>query len=215
MAPARRRANGKIGLRYTRGGFGTPFFGEDIQLRVTGDELVVQTAEGERSAAITSLAGAAAHVGEALLPEGIADDAPLDVDASASAFLGDWYGFGASVLEELRARTPGEDEPSRVQLWPEHFDIAVEIGSEGAGARANYGASPGDAEHDEPYLYVGPWSGTEGLEELFAATAFPGAEIGYTELVRCSDGYAQREVALDFFTRRLEALAARATSSAG
>src|SRR5579859_7581503 len=34
ISPARRAANGKIGLRYTRGGFGTPFFGEDVQVRV-------------------------------------------------------------------------------------------------------------------------------------------------------------------------------------
>jgi hypothetical protein len=214
MAPARRHANGKIGLRYTRGGFGTPFFGEDVQLRVSGETLVVQTRERERAAPITSLAAAATHIGEQLLPESVADDTPLAVDASASAFLGDWYGFGASVLEELRSRTRDEDEPSRVQLWPEHFDIAVEIGLQDTGARANYGASSGDADHDEPYLYVGPWSGVEGLEDLFEATAFPGAELGYAELLRCGDGYAQRETALDFFTRRLEALAARAASSA-
>ncbi len=34
VAPARHRANGKIGLRFTRGGFGTPFFGADEQARV-------------------------------------------------------------------------------------------------------------------------------------------------------------------------------------
>ena len=33
VAPARQAANGKIGLRYTYRGFGTPFFG-DRQLRV-------------------------------------------------------------------------------------------------------------------------------------------------------------------------------------
>jgi hypothetical protein len=34
VSPARQAVNGKIGLRYTRGGFGTPFFGNDEQLRV-------------------------------------------------------------------------------------------------------------------------------------------------------------------------------------
>src|SRR5665811_2300604 len=34
LSPARRQATGKIGLRYTRAGFGTPFFGADVQLRV-------------------------------------------------------------------------------------------------------------------------------------------------------------------------------------
>jgi hypothetical protein len=52
VSPARRKANGKIGLRYTRGGFGTPFFGPDLQVRVRGAELVVQDATGERAAAM-------------------------------------------------------------------------------------------------------------------------------------------------------------------
>jgi hypothetical protein len=212
MAPARRHANTKIGLRYTRAGFGTPFFGPDVQLRVAGDELVVQSGEHERAARMSTLSQVAAHVGAELLPGGVDDEDPLDVDVAASRFLGDWYGFGASVLEELRARTRDEQEPSRVQLWPEHFDIAVEIGSEGAGARAGYGASPGDSDHDEPYLYVVPWSGIEGNEELFGAKAFDGAELPFSELLRLDDGYAQRDAALRFFTVRLEALASRSAS---
>jgi hypothetical protein len=31
VSPARAEVNGKIGLRYTRGGFGTPFFGDGAQ----------------------------------------------------------------------------------------------------------------------------------------------------------------------------------------
>src|SRR4051794_1178790 len=40
LKPTREGANGKIGLRYTRGGFGTPFYGADEQLRVEDVELV-------------------------------------------------------------------------------------------------------------------------------------------------------------------------------
>ena len=207
MSPARERANGKIGLRYTRGGFGTPFFGADVQLRVIGDELVVQTGEHERSARISTLSRLAADIGGELLPAGADDDEPLDVDAAASRFLGEWYGFGAAVLEELRALARDEDEPSRVQLWPEHFDIAVEIGPESAGARATYGASPGDELHPEPYLYVTPWRGIAEQEELFMATAFAGAELPYAELLRSGDGHAQRAAALRFFSDRRAALA--------
>ncbi len=47
--------------------------------------------------------------------------------------------------------------PSSRQLWPEHFDLAIDLGDEAAGTRANYGASPGDDTIAEPYLYVGPW----------------------------------------------------------
>ena len=71
--------------------------------------------------------------------------------------LADWFGFGCSVLEELRAGAPDADA-TRCQLWPEHFDLAIELGDADSGARAAYGASPGDAGHPDPYLYVSPWS---------------------------------------------------------
>lgn len=42
LAPSRRRANGKIGLRYTRGGFGTPFYvGSGLGGRVLGEQVRV------------------------------------------------------------------------------------------------------------------------------------------------------------------------------
>ena len=158
LSPARHKANGKIGLRYTRGGFGTPFFGADHQVRVQGSSLVAQDAAGERSTPITTLAAAAEHIGPDLLPDDVElDHDQLDVDPSAAAFLGDWYGFAASVLEELRAGAVDGLDRARVQLWPEHFDLAVELGSEALGARAAYGCSPGDEDHPEPYLYVAPW----------------------------------------------------------
>ena len=43
-----------------------------------------------------------------------------------------------------------------MQLWPEHFDLGTDLGPDDD-RRANYGASPGDADHPLPYLYVGPW----------------------------------------------------------
>ena len=214
ISPARRHANGKIALRFTRGGFGTPFFGDDVQLRVSADRLIVQTRESERSAPITTLAQMCAHVGQELLPVRSADSAPLAVDAGASRFLGDWFGFGASVLEELRAGATEELEPSRVQLWPEHFDLSVEIGAERDGQRAGYGASPGDELHAEPYLYVVPWSEVPP-GELWQATAFAGAELPYAALTDavgggdpCAAAAAgdQRRRALRFFRDRLAAL---------
>src|SRR5947209_13016316 len=42
VAPARLRANGKMGLRWTLGGFGTPFFSADEQVRIAGDQVVLQ-----------------------------------------------------------------------------------------------------------------------------------------------------------------------------
>ena len=49
VSPARRKANGKIGLRYTRGGFGTPFFGADVQVRVRGTSSSCRTRAASES----------------------------------------------------------------------------------------------------------------------------------------------------------------------
>jgi hypothetical protein len=200
LSPARERANGKIALRYTRGGFGTPFFGEDEQLRVESTELIADGPAGTRRHSIESLAQAAAFAGT----DAPAEDAALTVDDAASRLLGDWYGFGASVLEELRAEAPPELEPSRVQLWPEHFDLAVDLGSEAARRRAGFGASPGDERHDEPYLYVVPWESSAASGPGWNATAFAGAELPYSELLAAAD---QRDAALAFMRSRLTALA--------
>ena len=203
IAPARQRDNGKIGLRWTLGGFGTPFFGADAQIRVEGDALVIDTTSGQRRFEITTIKDAAASVGFDLIgaDEG-QDDAPLEVDPTAARFIGDWFGFTTSVLEQLRAEAPPEWEPSRVQLWPEHFDIAVELGNEQAERRAGVGGSPGDETHPEPYLYVAPWSARpEG--ELWQASGFPGAELPYSALLTAPD---QRAAALEFFRVRLAAL---------
>ena len=57
-------------------------------------------------------------------------------------------------LEALRA-DPKSVDPARPQLWPGHFDPAIEEGDEDH--RGSYGASPGDHTIDEPYLYVSVW----------------------------------------------------------
>jgi hypothetical protein len=181
LCPARAAANGKFGLRYTRGGFGTPFFGADEQLRVEGTELV--------------------HVRDA---EEAARETIDGVDEASVGALGAWYGLVASTLEELRAQAAPSLEPSRVQLWPEHFDLATDLGSEAGGVRAGYGGSPGDASHPEPYLYVVPWS-AKPTGERWRATGFDGAELAYAELLEAGD---QRAAALEFFALRLGDLVA-------
>jgi hypothetical protein len=204
VSPARRHANGKIALRYTHGGFGTPFFNDDVQIRVEGRELVVQERSTERRATITTLAQAADHIGRDSLPADVeVDGEPLRVELEASSFLGDWYGFAASVLEELRALAGPGSDPSRVQLWPEHFDLAVELGSESDGARAAFGLSPGDEHHPEPYVYVAPWVAPEP-GDLWQALGFNGAEMPYAALLEAAD---QRQAVLEFLRLRLDALA--------
>ena len=203
ISPARRLANTKIGLRWTRGGFGTPWFAPERQLRVDGDVLVIVDGDQEHRAPIRSLTAAAQRLGPGWLPDDVTlDDAPLPVDAAAAAFIGDWFGFATHVLETLRAGAGPDSEPSRVQLWPEHFDLALELGSASSGARAAYGLSPGDDAHDEPYLYVAPWQAPEP-SPLWRAESFAGAELSYASLLAAAD---QRDEALSFFRARLDAL---------
>jgi hypothetical protein len=148
---------------------------------------------------LTTVGDAAAAIGFEL-----DDTTPLEVDATASRFLGDWFGFTTSVLEQLRAEARPEWEASRVQIWPEHFDAAVEIGNEQADQRAALGGSPGDASHPEPYMYVAPWTARPS-GELWDASTFPGAELAYAELLAAPD---PRAAALEFFRVRLAALSA-------
>jgi hypothetical protein len=180
VSPARQPPN-EIALRYTRGGFGTPFFeqdGLDCQVRVEHGELVWQRGTDETT-----------------------EPLPREVDRGSASALGDFYGFGCSVLEQLRA-DEADGDPSLVQLWPEHFDIAVELGPEATGKRATFGASPGDEDHPAPYFYVAPWT-AEVSGPLWNATGFKGAELGYAELTAAED---QRRTALDFLRERYRVL---------
>jgi hypothetical protein len=203
ISPVRQRANGKIGLRWTLDGFGTPYFGADAQVRVEGAELVVDAAGEERRSPLSTIREAAAAIGFDLSgADERQDDAPLEIDRNAACFVGDWFGFTTSALEQLRAESPEEWEPSRVQLWPEHFDVSVDLGNEQAEQRAVLGGSPGDDVHPEPYLYVAPWS-ARPAGELWQASGFPGAELAYAELLAAPD---PRAAALEFFRVRLAAL---------
>ncbi|MGI5230537.1 hypothetical protein [Actinoallomurus sp. CA-142502] len=261
VAPARHAANGQIGLRFTRGGFGTPYFGDGHQVRVESGRLVVDgvvhtpATLGEAA----SLAGIPLGMPpEVYLPATpAAPDTHLPVNPAAAEALGDWFGFAWSVLEQLRfdgrtlySRAPlgtpsaagssltghsarssarpydpraplgtpsaagsfltGHSArssarpyaaPGRVQLWPEHFDAAVEFGDEPAGRRAAFGASPGDDAHPEPYLYVAPWHRRAG--GFWNDKAFGGASLTYGALLSADD---QRETALAFFRQGLAEL---------
>jgi hypothetical protein len=209
LAPARRRATGKIGLRFTVGGFGTPFFGSNEQVRVEGADLVVVRAGREARTPITTIDAAGRFVG--IEPGAPADlyepatavdpDTPLAVDPEAARFLGDWYGFSCSVLEEMRVVAGATD--TRTQLWPEHFDLSIDVGDEAAGTRGTLGASPGDAAHPEPYLYATHWSADVKPDPFWNDTAFAGANLPYAGLVDAED---QRATAIDFFLRALAAL---------
>jgi hypothetical protein len=209
VATARHRANGKIGLRWTLGGFGTPFFGADEQLRVTGHVLAHVRGQQLEVHQIETLGAAAAFADvEPSVPGGLfaattdGDPArPLVVDRDAAHLLAEWYGFVTSVLAQLRV-DEAASTPSLIQLWPEHFDLATDLGV----PRANYGASPGDGGRPEPYLYVGPHD-FEGLDRSDSFWNEPfGASLPYAALVDAAD---QRKAALDFFHAGAARLAAQ------
>lgn len=170
----------EIALRFTPGGFGTPPWergqasGKAGSIRVEGTAIV--TTEGDEEDR-REIPGA---------------------DPAGAAALADWFAYGTVVLAGLLAGAEAGD-PEPIRLWPEHFDVATVVGSEQDGARANYGASPGDDDHDEPYLYVGPWDQTLS-GDLWDATGFVGAELGYRDLLGESE---QVDAGIAFMRARL------------
>ena len=208
VAPKRFSVNSKLGLRYTHDGFGTPFFRDgahDEQVRVEGDLLVHQVGDSIRAQTITTLRSATEFLGIDFRPVWFEDfhdplktvdpDQALQVDGEATRALGSWFAFSTLILERLR-RTPGAVDVSRVQLWPEHMDPAVELGSAERGERASYGASPGDEAQPKPYLYVAPWDMPKKSDPFWNAGSFSGAILGYDQLLEADDPY---ETALAFF----------------
>jgi len=169
---ARRRhdVTGRFGLRATPGGIGTPAFGPVDALevvRTSGLHLLheVGGAVRSRSMAGATLSELAAFVGVDLeAPFTVGGDTPdvgdpaavLAMDGLVVAELADWYSLGWRALDHVVAHA---DRPDTVQLWPEHFDVGTVVAvGPSPNDRVNLGASPGDHHHDEPYLYVQPWT---------------------------------------------------------
>jgi hypothetical protein len=206
LAVARHEATGRFGLRGSVGGFGTPDFAADggaanRVVRVDGGEIVDSTNDGERRATLTTLRAAGEFIGVVPSFEPSAEhdspelgdiDRELDLDPARVTFFAEWFAFGWTVLEALRAdhADNAEADASLTQLWPGHFDPAVEIGSSDLGQRATYGASPGDGGHDEPYLYVGAWGDVDRSESYWNETAFNGASLSYADLVASSTPFS-------------------------
>jgi len=211
LAVSRHGSTGRFGLRASQGGFGTPLF-DGRFVRVVGTELVDDAESGERRIPLTTLRAAVDFVGVTPSFEPAAEhdspplgdvDLQLDIDEVRALFFANWFAFGWTLLETLR----GDESLLDVgvtQLWPGHFDPAVEIGSAELTQRATYGASPGDGGHDEPYLYVGAWGDVDRSNSYWNETAFNGASLGYDELVKTSRPF---EVALEFFQHGAQLLA--------
>ena len=217
LSPARMDAIGKMALRRTHRGFGSPFFGSDHrQIRVEDALLVDQKGMGADVYELSTLAAAADAVGVAIDTTTAEDfDVPTAGDLHAELavlpevfdFLADWYGFATRVLEATRLEMSAEDSPSRVQLWPEHFDPAFDAGDEEAGRRAGYGASPGDHHTNgdpEPYFYISLWARDRVPDDPFWNAPF-GAKLRFADLVVADDHEA---AAIDFLGAGHQLLAA-------
>jgi hypothetical protein len=165
MAASQYARKRRLGLRQATGGFATQHYvvdGIERRMAVLGTELVVRDdVEGEATelhVPITSLRAAGGLAGgpvgmpsDAYQPSPMPDpDRDLAVDPGAAAHFADFFARVQAALTVFAAELVAEG-PSEIQLWPEHFDLAVTI------SEVNYGGSPGDAEHDRPYLYVGPF----------------------------------------------------------
>jgi hypothetical protein len=201
VAPARFHVDGHIGLRPAPGGFGTPEFGAGEVVRIEGVDIVHERQGVVRRGALTTLRAAAGFVG---VPLGAPDvyeaatahdaDAPLDLDLASATAIAGWFDHADRLLTALSALHP--DVPATAaQLWPEHFDLAIELGDEAAGTRGTYGASLGDETIDEPYLYATAWDPARRVGRL---AEYPfGAARRYREVV--ADGNPGRS-GLAFFS---------------
>lgn len=207
VAPSRYLIEAKMGLRATPGGFGTPQFDGTVA-RVEGSSLVLENEAGVASQEITTVRAACEFFGheyevdwysnfrDPLRP--VDPDEQLGVEDESARTVGRWFDFATDILERLRAQGLDDDDVSEVQLWPEHFDPAIEMGRHDRGRRASYGGSPGDPAHPHPYLYVSAWGDIDRSNAYWNDDAFNGSSLGYAELARAEDPV---QTALDFLLR--------------
>ena len=191
LAKARFLDDREIRLTAFGGGFATPLLRHNRRVRIEADEIVVDDHDTTRRRTFGSVGEAANFVGiepgfpVELYPAAtpLRPDEPVSLDRGAAQALSAWYGFTAEVLDAFATELVADDvEVSPLILWPEHFDQAFFTDDSDESRRANYGASPGDDGHPEPYLYVGPW-GVATADEFWNATHFNGALLPFSTLL--------------------------------
>jgi hypothetical protein len=223
VARAREQATGRFGLRVTPGGFGTPEFGNGPRrVRVSGGVLIAESgaagAASTRTAVVdgSSLSELAAvagvdlaldlSVGHDTPPLGDVD-APITTDLASAEALGRWFGIVAVALDRTVVELGTAAAPTMAQLWPEHFDVALDAAYDPSAPterRTNLGGSAGDGSHEAPYLYVGPWTDDRPGDPEFWNAPF-GATLGWHDVMSTDDPAATAAV---FFHRGLAALSA-------
>jgi len=145
--------------------------------------------------------GAEFSAGDDTPPLGDVDE-KFSLHVPSAIALGEWYDLVARALDQAITHAPVHAEPTLVQLWPEHFDVAIDLAA-APDLRANFGGSPGDGFHAEPYLYVGPWTDARPGDPAFWNASF-GAISKYESLLASTDPVA---AAIDFYVTGIRALA--------
>lgn len=209
LARARFEDEQRFGLRVTPSGIGTPRFGPDVAVRLAGATLIREhRVDGvERTTALPidgrSLAEMAVVARVDLevdfsagddTPSRGPIDAPISLDPTAVVQIMTWLHLGQVALDSVIASVT---DPSIAQLWPEHFDVGLDVQT--SHGRANLGASPGDAFSPVPYLYVAPWGA-----ERPGDPAFWNAPFGAT--MTAEAGVDEAETAAAFFLTGLRHL---------
>lgn len=210
LSRAQHASTGRIGLRAAPGGFATIHFGPHHErLRVSGGVLVrevggptPQTSAITLSSSLGDLAefagvefDGAFSVGDDTPPLGDVS-VPLPGVAPALRALDGWFGLTARALDITASEWGGN--PSIAQLWPEHFDLALDLAVDhhrAAEHRVNLGGSAGDGFHALPYLYVGPWTSRRPGDPAWWNAPF-GAVVGFDDVMATDDPVA---TAVSFF----------------
>ncbi|GAB3060869.1 hypothetical protein GCM10027053_23850 [Intrasporangium mesophilum] len=152
LAGPRCRQGGSIELRVQAQGFRTR---DEPMISMSGSALV--TADLTVDVDGLTFAEAAARLGleasrlDDIYPDGpkVSPDEAICLDSESVRQVERALALGDRALRSFH-------EGADPILWPEHFDVAVELGD------ATYGVSPGDRYDAQPYAYVsrsGPFTG--------------------------------------------------------
>lgn len=213
LARARYAADGRFGLRVTPSGIATPSFGPSGDVvRIAGSSLMREQRLDDRTrSAVIAISGhslrelaafADVYLDEPFevgrdTPQVGDPDVPIEMPDEATEVL-EWLALGAKALDSMMT---GAEDPSVIQLWPEHFDVAFDaLTSHG---RVNLGASPGDSGEPEPYLYVGPWGQDRPGNDSYWNASF-GATLTRSQVATL--GGDPVHAAREFFTEGLRLL---------
>lgn len=221
LARKQHAAIGKIGLQPAPRGFGTTRFGPDFErLRVSGPLLVHERTGTSLSARAIDIAGSSlqdlADLVEIDLTEPfsvghdtpeLGDPArPIGTIGDTTEAIGRWFSITAAALDDVLVLAEVDGlAPTAAQVWPEHFDLGLNLAFNPAALetnRVNLGGSLGDTFSQTPYIYVGPWTTDRPGGDPFWDAPF-GATLGWAEVMGAVDPV---NAATEFFADRLQRL---------